>query len=400
VIDRDRANGSCIETVPGRGYRFVAPVKRVEPDVRPAPRLSIIVLPFTNLGGGSEQQYFADGITEDLTTDLSRIADMFVISRHTAFTYQHKGVDTKQIGGELGVRYVLQGSVQRSGSQVRVTAQLIDAESDAHLWAERFDRDIGDLFALQNEITGRIANALNIELVAAEAARPTDNPDSLDYLFRGRAAGLKPNSHDIHAERISMFEHALALDPRSVEAQSLLAEALALGVLDGMSGSEAADIARAEQLVDRVLAAAPRYAPAHAAKGMVLHVQGRSEEAIPEFETVLAINRNAVGVLDVLAGCKLVTGSIEEVIPLEEEAIRLSPPRSSNRLFLSQDWACASAAIAPGRGDPVTRKGAQRRSEIAVRACPARWGPWPQRRHRVRRRRAHRSPEIARRRSL
>jgi TolB-like protein len=117
-----------------------------------APRLSIVVLPFTNLSNDSDQQYFADAITEDLASDLSRIEDMFVISRNTAFTYRNKQVDTKQIGRELGVRYVLEGSVQRSSNQLRVTAQLIDAETDAHLWAEQFDREPGDLFALQNDI--------------------------------------------------------------------------------------------------------------------------------------------------------------------------------------------------------------------------------------------------------
>jgi TolB-like protein len=152
-----------------------------------APRLSIVVLPFANLGNDPEQQYFADGITEDLTTDLSRIADMLVISRNTAFTYQGKRVDTKQIGRELAVRYVLEGSVRRSGNRVRINAQLIDAETDAHLWAERFDGDTSDLFALQDEITSQIAFALNIELALAEAARPTEHPDALDYIFRGRA---------------------------------------------------------------------------------------------------------------------------------------------------------------------------------------------------------------------
>ena len=177
-----------------------------------APRLSIVVLPFANLSRDPDQQYFADGITEDLTTDLSRIADMFVISRNTAFTYQDKPVNAKQIGRELGVRYVLEGSVRRSGNQVRINAQLIDAETDAHLWAERFDRDTSDLFALQDEITGRIAIALNLELVDAEAARPTEHPDALDYIFRGRAALSKPSSRDNYAEAISMFERALALD--------------------------------------------------------------------------------------------------------------------------------------------------------------------------------------------
>src|SRR5580658_1892131 len=141
-----------------------------------APRLSIVVLPFANLSNDPEQQYFADGITEDVTTDLSRIEGMFVISRNTAFTYQGKRVETKQIGRELGVRYVLEGSVRRSGNQVRVNAQLIDAETDAHLWAERFDGNTSDLFALQDEITARIGNTLNIELIAVEAVRPTEHP--------------------------------------------------------------------------------------------------------------------------------------------------------------------------------------------------------------------------------
>jgi TolB-like protein len=135
-----------------------------------APRRSIVVLPFANLSNDAEQHYFADGITEDLTTDLSRIAGMLVISRNTA--YQGKRVETKQIGRELGVRYVLEGSVRRSGNRVRVNAQLIDAESHAHLWAERFDRDIDDLFALEDEITSRIAIALNVELIAAEPPGP------------------------------------------------------------------------------------------------------------------------------------------------------------------------------------------------------------------------------------
>src|ERR1700720_4788235 len=145
-----------------------APTAIAQPFV--APRLSIVVLPFANLSNDPDQQYFADGITEDLTTDLSQVANMFVISRNSAFTYKDKPVDAKQIGRELGVRYVLEGSVQRSGKQVRVTAQLIDAETDGHLWAERFDRDIGDLFVLQNEITGRIAIALNLEVMIREAA--------------------------------------------------------------------------------------------------------------------------------------------------------------------------------------------------------------------------------------
>jgi tetratricopeptide (TPR) repeat protein len=229
---------------------------------------------------------------------------MFVISRNTAFTYRNKPIDTKQIGRELGVRYVLGGSVRRSGNQVRVSAQLIDAATDAHLWAERSDSDTGDLFALQNEITSRIANALGVELVAAEAARPTEHPDALDYILRARAAWNKGPPRDNYAQAISLFEHALALDPRSVDAQSWLAYALATGVTSQLTDSAAADIARAEGLIDQVLARSPRSPLAHYAKGQVLRTQGRCEEAIPEYETALALNRNLVGALNGL-GCAI-----------------------------------------------------------------------------------------------
>jgi TolB-like protein len=150
------------------------------------PRLSIVVLPFSNLSDDPKQQYFADAVTEDLTTELSRIANMLVISRDSAFTYKDKAVAAKEIGRELGVRYVLDGSVQRSGNQVRVNVHLIDAETDTHLWADRFDRGIGDLLTLQDEITGRIAVTLSAELISTEANRPVENPDALDYVFRGR----------------------------------------------------------------------------------------------------------------------------------------------------------------------------------------------------------------------
>ena len=179
----------------------------------PAPRLSIAVLPFADLSPGHDQQYFADAITEDLTTDLSRLPDTFVISAYTAFSYRGRLVDARQVGRELGVRYIIEGSVQRIGNRVRVNAQLIDAALGEHLWAERFGYEIKDFFDIQSEIARRIAIALNVRLLTKEASRRTVNPDALDLILRGRAVMNKPRSRSTYAEAISFFEDALALDP-------------------------------------------------------------------------------------------------------------------------------------------------------------------------------------------
>ena len=290
-----------------------------------APRLSIVVLPFANLSNDPEQQYFADGITEDLTTDLSRIAHVLVISRNTAFSYKDRPINARQIGRELRVRYVLEGSVQRSSSRVRVSAQLIEAETDAHLWAQRFDRDMGDLFALQNEITRQIAIALSAELVIAEAARPTEHLDALDYILRGRAVSHRGITPDNFAETADLYEHALALDPQSVEAKTLLASTLAGRVLAGMTNSHAADVARAKGLVEQALTVSPRDTSAHFVKGQLLRAEGHCDEAIPEFEMVITSNPNSSAAFFQLAFCKLMTGAIDETIPLEEQSIRVSP---------------------------------------------------------------------------
>jgi TolB-like protein len=328
-----------IRTVAGRGYQFTGEVRRsagrgqgsIEQEATgatpaAAPRLSIVVLPFVNLSDDREQQYFADGITEDLTTDLSRLADMSVISRNTAFTYRNRPADTKQIGRELGVRYVLEGSVQRSGNRVRVSVQLIDAETDTHLWADRLDSEARDLFALQNEITSRIAVALDLELVGAEVARPTVQPDALDYILRARALYLgRVGTRRNYAEQIALYERALALDPNSEKAQSYLAAQLSARVVDQMTDSAASDLARAEALADHALAAFPNRPLAHYAKAQVLRAQHRFEEAIAEYETVVAFNRNWMHAIAALGYCKFMTGSIEEMIPAQETAIRLSP---------------------------------------------------------------------------
>jgi adenylate cyclase len=289
-----------------------------------APHLSIAVLPFTNLSNDPDQQYFADGITENLTTDLSRVSDMFVISSNSAFTYQGKRVDTKQIGRELGVRYALEGSVERSGNRVRLNAQLIDAATDADLWAERFDGDTSDLFALQDEVTRRIAISLNHELIVAEATRPTRNPDALDLILRARSEYLRPTSRHRDDEAIGLFRRAMKLDPGSVEAQIRLASALAGRQLDGFDSS-VANIKEAEALSLRALAAAPRESVAHFARAQVLRAQGRLDEAISEYQIALASNRNYVNALANMGRCRIFIGPIDDGIAAQLQAIRLSP---------------------------------------------------------------------------
>jgi TolB-like protein/Flp pilus assembly protein TadD len=370
-----------VRTFTRKGIRFVGEVTEMSDPAAPtasdppsrtptaAPRLSIVVLPFTNLSNDPEQQYFANGITEDVTTDLSRIQNSLVISRNTAFTYRNKPVDTKQIGRELGVRYVLEGSVRRSSNKVRVSAQLIDAETDAHLWVDQFDSDISDLLALQNDITSRIAITLNVELSRREAASPTNNPDALDYILRGRAAYWKTGlqSRDLFAETLGLYERALALDPRSVEAQSQVANMLAIRAGNGWTESPASDFRRAEELVEQALAASPRDYLAHYAKGSVLRFQGRCDQAIPEYERALESNPNWLNSLDFLAACKMMTGSMETAISLEQQAIRLGPrdPYIGNfysrigqaHLLLAQTdeaiiWFEKAAGAIPGYGVP------------------------------------------------
>jgi TolB-like protein/class 3 adenylate cyclase/tetratricopeptide (TPR) repeat protein len=308
-----------------------APVRPADPSAianpPPAavPRLSIVVLPFANLSDDPAQEYLADGITEDLTTDLSRIEDSFVIARNTAFTYKGKPVEAKQVGRQLGVRYVLEGSVRRLGNQVRINVQLVDAETGAHLWADRFDRDAQELLALEGEITGRISRSVRARMVAAEAGRMTAHPDAQDYILRGRAALAKPVGHASSDEAIGFFEMALVLDPAAVRAQVGLASALISRVLDEFSTAPATDLQRAEGLLERAVAAAPTSAWPHYVKGQLLRAQGRCDDAIPEYEAAIALDRNSAPSYGWLGWCKFLAGEVDQTIALEQHAIRLSP---------------------------------------------------------------------------
>ena len=291
------------------------------------PRLSIIVLPFANIGGDSEQDYFVDGVTESLTTDLSRIRGSFVIARNTAFTYRGKAFDVTQIGRELNVRYALEGSVQRSGNRMRINAQLIDAQSGSHLWAERFERPVTDLFEMQDEIVARIANTLNAQLIAAEARRAerAPTPDSLDLYFQGEAWVNKGVTFENLTKARAFFERALALDPANVDAIAGMAQVEANFAISLSTDDKAARFAAAEASATKALSLAPDHALAHLTLGMVLGFTNRAIQGIAEYERALALDRNMAGAHSLIGQNKLFIGRAEESEAHVLEALRLSP---------------------------------------------------------------------------
>src|SRR5215469_3761607 len=203
-----------------RGPTSASGVDHARPSTLSAPRLSIVVLPFANLSGDPEQDYFVDGVTESLTTDLSRISGLFVIGRHTAFTYKGKAANLNKVGRELNIRYVLEGSVQRGGARLRVNVQLADAETGAHLWADRFDKPVADLFDMQDEIVSRLANELEAQLTEVEARRSerSPHPSSMELYFQGRALLNKGWTPEYLARARDRFERALSLDPKNIDA--------------------------------------------------------------------------------------------------------------------------------------------------------------------------------------
>jgi TolB-like protein/class 3 adenylate cyclase len=291
------------------------------------PRLSIVVLPFANIGGGAEQEPFVDGVTESLTTDLSRIRGAIVIARNTAFTYKGKPLDAKAIGRELNVRYVLEGSVQRSGSRMRVNVQLIDAEMSSHLWAERFDKPLADLFDMQDEIVARLAGALNAQLVAAEARRAekAPNPDSMDLYFRGLAWFNKGMTPDHVAQARSFYDRALSADPDNVDA--LIGSARA-DVVDGANSyvtDSMAALAAAERKLTKALSSVPDHARGHMWLGLVDIMTRRATQGIAKCEHALALDRNLATAHSAVGFGKIFIGRAGEAEAHIGEALRLSP---------------------------------------------------------------------------
>jgi TolB-like protein len=292
-----------------------------------APRLSIVVLPFANIGGDPEQDYFVDGVTESLTTDLSRISGSFVIARNSAFSYKGKSIDVRQVGRELNVRYALEGSVQRGGSRFRVNVQLIDAETGNHLWAERFDKPVADLFDVQDEIVSRLANTLTSQLVEVEAQRAerSPHPDATDLYFQGWAFGNKGITPEYMTKARSFFERALALDPKNIEALVGMAS-IDLGMAaNHLIDDGVARLAVAETALTRALSLAPQHARAHMYMGVVRIYTNRAAQGIAQCEQALMLDRNLASAHGFIGLGKNFLGRGEETEAHIQEAFRLSP---------------------------------------------------------------------------
>ena len=314
--------------------------------------LSVVVLPFANLSTNPEQEYFADAITEDLTTDLSRISGSFVIAPMTAFTYKGKAVAAQQIGSALGVRYVLNGSVQRTDHHVQVNVQLIDAQSGAQHWADRLESDRADLVKGQKEITGRLARTLNLELTEAVHRRAEQagvvDIDAQDFLLRGWALYYRPASASVRQAALQAFERALELDPESIDGRIGIGTVLADDLVLSFSNSRDQDIARADQVLSEALERALNRSMAHFAMGVLRRVENRLGDSKIELETAIALDRNNARALQQLGLTLMWLGQPERAIPEIEKAIRLNPYDPN---IASYYWALGSSNLVSGRID-------------------------------------------------
>ena len=314
-----------------------APAAAAAAPEKPAPpRLSIVVLPFASLGGGPEQDQFVDGVTESLTTDLARIANSFIVARNTAFTYKGKPVDAKQVGRELNVRYILEGSIQRGGSRMRVNVQLIDALTGNQMWADRFDKPMADLFDMQDEIVSQLANQLRPELLAAEARRAEgeENPDSVDLYLLGNQWFNKGGNANVERAR-EYFERAVALDPTNVDA--LVGAARADVLIAGVFANDERDdkrLAEAEALLIRGISIAPRNYWAHLWLGFIQILTNRAGRGMSELERALTLNRNLGAAHAWMGLAKIAMGRAEEAEAHVNEAFRIAPAEAVGFIWM------------------------------------------------------------------
>lgn len=310
------------------------------------PGLSLVVLPFANLSNDPDQDFFADGLTEDLTTDLSHLAGSFVIARNTAFTYKGKAVDVKQVGHELGVRYALEGSVRRKGDQVVLNAQLISTETGAHIWADRFEGEHGRLGELQAEFVARLARSLDVELTQAESLRMLrerpNNPTAIDLAMRGWVSLNKPLSKESVLEAESIFNQSLKLDPNLTQARVGLTRALSAKVLNRWSDNRKIDLDIADEIISKVIADNPENALARLAKGNVLRARKEFINAYMMYQSAIEHDQNLAHAYASAGFVLVYQGKSSEAPPLILKGIRLSPHDSLMNIW--EFWICHSFA--------------------------------------------------------
>ena len=301
-------------------------------------RPSVAVLPFTNMSGDPEQEYFSDGITEDIITDLSKISGLFVVARNTAFTYKDKPRTVQQVGQELGVQFLLEGSVRKAGSRVRVTGQLVSTEEGDHIWAERFDRDLTDIFAIQDEITHAIVEQLKVKLLPQERnsieQTPTDNVEAYTYYLRGRQFLHRHSKSYYHLAR-RMFAKAIELDPRYARAYAGIADCDSFLLLHYHVD---VPIGRILANTDKALALDNRLAEAHASRGLALSIEKRFEESVTEFEQATALDRNSFEAHYLYARASFAHGNFERAATLFERAAEINPDDYQSLILLIQTY--------------------------------------------------------------
>jgi adenylate cyclase len=297
------------------------------PDLKLPDRPSIAVLPFLNMSGDPEQEYFSDGITEDVITDLSKVSGLFVIARNSTFTYKGKSFKVGEVGRELGVRYVLEGSVRKAGNRVRITAQLIDAQTEGHLWAERYDRDLKEIFSLQDEVTQKIVTALTVKLTEDDRERlgkkDTDNLEAYDYILRGMEYQYSVTK-EANIQARQMFEKALALDPGYALGYSWLGRSLWLDWVFGWS-QDPRTLERTHELAQKAIALDDSQPSGHSLLGDVLLWKKQHGKAIAELEKTIALNPNDADAIAGLGDILSWAGRPAEAIGLVKKAMRLNP---------------------------------------------------------------------------